>query len=514
MNQMKKPALEISPIHAEYYCVQFSEWDGPVARIFSGLSENESRRAEIELVLGHTVDLIPVSREKISEIARARSGIGASSVATIETAGSSAGDQKSEKPQEPINGKTNGSRAESSRITAEPSIVRFVDRLIEEAFIDRATDVHVEPYEDRVDIRYRIDGILHRIPVPAEVKNLHRSIVSRLKILSHLDIAEQRLPQDGRFRFVPTDGPELDVRISVLPTAFGEAVDLRLLTTQQVFTGLGAIGLSEDDQEKIERIISRPHGVVLVTGPTGSGKTTSLYTFLSILNQTDHKIITIEDPIEYQVTGMTQIQVAPKIELTFARGLRSMLRHDPDIMMVGEIRDYETADTTIQVALTGHLVFSTVHTNDAPATPARLINMGIEPYLVASSLECVIAQRLVRLVCNNCREMVAADSTPLLQEAGNHIRALKLPWDGKIAHGSGCERCKGTGYRGRTAIYEILPISERIQEGIIKGVAANTLRGIAEEEGFRTMRHDGLLKVACKLTTYDEVLRVTRKEVY
>ncbi|MFC1573018.1 GspE/PulE family protein [Candidatus Eisenbacteria bacterium] len=527
-----RPPLDISPIHAEYYCIQFQEWDGTTARLLSGKPDNESRRAEIELVLGHSIELIPVSAERVSEIARSRFGIGASSVTTIpgsnqkplhtSTPPASAthdpkpGDGVTDRPGSPTrpSASSESHTPTSPRLTPEPSIVHFVNRLIQEAFQDRATDIHIEPYENRVDIRYRIDGVLHRIPVPPEVNDLHRSIVSRLKILSHLDIAEQRLPQDGRFRFIPQGGPELDIRISILPTPFGEAVDLRLLTTQQVYTGLGSLGLSETNQEAIGQILQRPHGVVLVTGPTGSGKTTSLYAFLTILNQTDHKIITIEDPIEYQVPGITQIQVNPKIELNFARGLRSMLRHDPDIMMVGEIRDYETADTTIQVALTGHLVFSTVHTNDAPATPARLINMGVEPYLVASSLECVIAQRLVRLVCENCRELVPAKSNPMKQEVAEHIRTLDIPWDGVLGQGRGCEKCKGTGYRGRTAIYEILPVTEGMQAAILKNAAANTLRAVAEEEGFRTMRHDGLTKVAEKKTTYDEVLRVTRKEVY
>jgi type II secretory ATPase GspE/PulE/Tfp pilus assembly ATPase PilB-like protein len=520
-----KPPLEISPIHAEYYCIHFQEWDGSAARIFSGKSENETRKAEIELVLGHPVELVPVPAEKVIEMNRQRFGVGASSVVSIPgpprangkprpstNAAPIAGDSTAQ--GKPVSEMKGDGTPPSARLSADPSIIRFVDRLIQEAFKDRATDIHIEPYEDRVDIRYRIDGVLHRIPTPAEVPALQRSIVSRLKILSHLDIAEQRLPQDGRFRFVLPDGQELDIRISVLPTRFGEAVDLRLLTTRQVYTGLGSLGLSEEDQETVAEILKRPHGVVLVTGPTGSGKTTTLYAFLTLLNESDRKIITIEDPIEYQIPGITQIQVQPKIDLTFARGLRSMLRHDPDVMMVGEIRDYETADTTIQVALTGHLVFSTVHTNDASSTPARLINMGAEPYLVASSLECVIAQRLVRLVCENCREVVRAETSPLLQKAGEDIRQLGIPWDGLLSHGRGCEQCKGTGYRGRAAIFEILPVSEAIQSVVLERVSASTLRAAAEKEGFRSMRRDGLKKVADKKTTYDEVLRVTRKEVY
>jgi general secretion pathway protein E len=519
-----KPPLQISPIHADYYCIHFHAWDGLVAQLLSGMPDNAARKAEIELVLGHPVELIPTPADKILEMNRRCFGVGASSVVRIPDPAS--GDGKlagtSQSPASPARAPAQLQEAGSSkeagpaldRISSDPSIIRFVDRLIEEAFKDRATDIHIEPYEDRVDIRYRVDGVLHAIPAPAEVKDLHRAIVSRLKILSHLDIAEQRLPQDGRFRFVLKDGQELDIRISVLPTRFGEAVDLRLLTTRQVYTGLGSLGLGERDQEKMAEILKRPHGVVLVTGPTGSGKTTTLYAFLSLLNQSHRKIITIEDPIEYQIPGLTQIQVQPKIELTFARGLRSMLRHDPDIMMVGEIRDYETVDTTIQVALTGHLVFSTVHTNDAPSTPARLVNMGAEPYLVASSLECVIAQRLVRLICDHCRETVPPDADPLLREASENIREWKIPWDGSLGRGCGCEHCMGTGYRGRTAVFEIMPVSEEIQSVILNRGSATTLRAAAVKEGFKSMRWDGLAKVAAHKTTYEEVLRVTRKETY
>jgi general secretion pathway protein E/type IV pilus assembly protein PilB len=401
------------------------------------------------------------------------------------------------------------------RLNGEPSTTSFVDTLIQDAFDDRATDIHIEPFEERVDVRYRVDGVMHHVPVPKEITKFQRSIVSRLKILAHLDIAEQRLPQDGRFRFTLPDHTDLDIRISVLPTPFGESVDLRLLPTEQVYTGLGSLGLSQADQGKVESILKTPHGVVLVTGPTGSGKTTTLYAFLALLNDSDRKILTIEDPIEYQIPGLTQIQINPKIGLTFARGLRSMLRHDPDIMMVGEIRDHETAETAIQVALTGHLVFSTVHTNDSPSTPTRLVNMGVEPYLLGASVECIIAQRLVRLVCDVCRQKRGPPaSDPLLGEIAEQLRAFQIPWDGEISDGRGCEACRGTGYRGRTAIYEILPMSQKIQSLVLERAPSTLIRSVAEEEGFRSMRYDGLVKIAEKRTTYEEVLRVTRKHSY
>ena len=513
MSPSERPALNISPIHAEYYGIQFCEWRGDVAALFSGKEENAVRAAEIELVLGHPVELIPVAPAKIKDMGRQRFGIGASAIVTIANGPvSAANGAAAPGAGEPVPGETPSPGA--LRASAEPAIIHFVNHIIDEAFMDRATDIHIEPYSDHVEIRYRIDGVLHRIPAPGEITGLHRAVVSRLKILSHLDIAEQRLPQDGRFRFALQGGQDLDVRISILPTAFGEAVDLRLLTTRQVYKGLGSLGLSDVDQELALGILARPHGVVLVTGPTGSGKTTSLYAFLTLLNESDRKIITIEDPIEYQIPGITQVQVNPKIELDFARGLRSMLRHDPDVMMVGEIRDYETADTTIQVALTGHLVFSTVHTNDAPSTPARLINMGVEPYLVASSLECVIAQRLVRLICDNCREVVAPGDDPLGPEAVEQLERYGVAWDGRLERGAGCDACMGTGYHGRTAVYEILPVGEGIQAVILKQAAASTLRAAAEEQGFRSMRRDGLAKVASKRTTFAEILRVTRKEIY
>ena len=362
-------------------------------------------------------------------------------------------------------------------IGGEASTIKFTHQLLAEAFQARATDVHLEPYEHAFMIRYRIDGILYDVPVPADLKRFQASIISRVKVMAHLDVAEHRLPQDGRAK-VKIGGRDLDLRVSILPTPYGEAVMIRFLSTN-VFLGLEQLGLLPDHLTVLERMLAKPHGIIFVTGPTGSGKTTTLYACLAKLNDRTRKIITVEDPIEYVMPGITQCQVHPKIEFTFARALRSMLRHDPDIMMVGEVRDLETAETTIRTALTGHLVFSTLHTNDAPSSVARLLDMGVEPFLVASSLECAIAQRLVRLICPEC----------------------------KGAKGS-C--CRMTGFRGRTAIFEFFAVDDAVRELIVRRAPADEIRRVARTKGMRTMREDGLEKVRRGLTTEQEVLRVTQ----
>ena len=386
-------------------------------------------------------------------------------------------------------------------LAVDASIIKFVNQIFLEAYRDRATDIHIEPYEDELRIRYRIDGILHDTKVPASVKHFREALVSRIKIMSSLNIAERRMPQDGRIK-VKIGNTELDLRISILPTPFGESVNIRLLSSD-IFLGLETLGLSSRHLQILESVIHRPHGIILLTGPTGSGKTTTLYACLSEINDSSKKIVTIEDPIEYQLRGVSQIQVLPKIDLTFARGLRSMLRHDPDIMMVGEIRDFETAETTIRTALTGHLVFSTLHTNDAAGAITRLLNMGIEAYLLASSIECVIAQRLIRVICEDCKEVVK-NST--VQESSG------IPKGTKIFIGKGCEKCRFTGFKGRTAIHEMLVINDEIRELIVKQTSANIIRNKAISQGMKTLRQDGLDKVCKGITTIEEVLRVTQQE--
>jgi type II secretion system protein E len=391
-------------------------------------------------------------------------------------------------------------------LAEDASIIKFVNQIIVQAVSDRATDIHIEPFEDQLRIRYRIDGLLYDVNVPSNIKYFHRAIVSRIKVMANLDVAERRLPQDGRI-LVKIADKNLDLRISILPTPYGESVDIRILIPGMLFN-LEDLGLLPADLEILESLIKKPHGIIFVTGPTGSGKTTTLYACLTKINDNKKKIITIEDPIEYQINGVIQIQVQPKIGFSFAQGLRSMLRHDPDIMMVGEVRDRETSEITIRVALTGHLVFSTVHTNDAAGGIARLLDIGIEPYLVASSVECFIAQRLVRLICPKCKQQIKVDKELLnqLHSTPEDISAIKF------YAGKGCEFCKFTGYRGRTGIYEFLLMSEPIRELVLQRAPANQIKKQAISEGMHTLRQDGWEKVKRGLTTPAEVLRVTQQE--
>lgn len=385
------------------------------------------------------------------------------------------------------------------------SIIRFVNQVLTEAIELRATDVHFEPYEDELRVRYRIDGVLQEAAIPPEVRQFQAAIVSRLKILSRLDIAEKRLPQDGRIKIKIADR-EIDVRVSVIPMLYGEAVVLRLLNRSAVLLGLEQLGMSDKDRFVFERILELPHGIILVTGPTGSGKTTTLYAALSRINSVERKIVTIEDPIEYHLRGINQIQVSRKAGLTFARGLRSILRHDPDVVLVGEIRDVETAEIAVQASLTGHLVFSTLHTNDAPGALTRLVDMGIEPYLVASSLEAVVAQRLVRLICRDCKEEYSPkDIKALRAEFGDHLPDL-------LYRGRGCRKCQGTGYFGRTGIFELMMVTENIRSLILEGSSAHKIRNLAMQHGMKSLRDDGYRYLLQGLTTVEEILRITKDE--
>ena len=390
-------------------------------------------------------------------------------------------------------------------LAEDASIIKFVNQILVQAVKDRATDIHIEPYEDELKVRYRIDGVLYDISVPSNIKYFQAAIVSRIKIMSNLDIVERRLPQDGRIK-IKAGQEELDLRISILPTQFGESVDIRLLSGKMLYS-FKNLGLSPSDISILGKLIEKPYGIIFVTGPTGSGKTTTLYTCLSKIDKKDKKIITIEDPIEYQLKGVTQIQIHPSIGLSFATGLRSMLRHDPDIMMLGEVRDFETLEITIRVALTGHLVFSTIHTNDAAGAVARLLDMGAEPYLVASSVECFIAQRLVRLICLNCKTAVKPNKEVLV-EFGIKEDVNNLT----IYEGKGCESCKFTGYRGRTGIYEFLVMNEEIRDLIIHRSSSDQIKKKALELGMHTLRMDGWERVKKGITTLDEVIRVTKED--
>ncbi len=387
------------------------------------------------------------------------------------------------------------------------SIVRFVNQILTEAIELRATDVHIEPFENTLRVRYRIDGVLQEASIAAEVKQFQAAIVSRLKILAKLDIAEKRVPQDGRIKIV-ISGREIDVRVSVIPMIHGEAIVLRLLDRMSVLLGLDKLGMSERDLGIMELVCQRPHGIVLVTGPTGSGKTTSLYAALSQINEVQRNIITVEDPVEYQLHGINQIQVSTKAGLTFASGLRAILRHDPNVVLIGEIRDHETAEIAIQASLTGHLVFSTLHTNDAPSAMTRLVDMGIEPYLVASSLEAVLAQRLVRVVCPDCKApMTDSEAMPLRRRFGRQLPAV-------LYKNVGCEHCQGTGYHGRIGIFEMMMVTDEVRALILENASAPELRKVASRQGMRSLRDDGFRQLTLGRTTVQEVLRVTKDDMF
>jgi general secretion pathway protein E/type IV pilus assembly protein PilB len=389
----------------------------------------------------------------------------------------------------------------------EASIIHFVNQVLRDAIELRASDIHLEPFEDEFRIRYRIDGVLQDIPVPAQLKRFQPAIVSRVKILSHLNIAEKRLPQDGRIK-IRIDESEVDIRVSVIPMLHGEAVVMRLLRQDATLRGMGELDMDDREFKSFQRVLQLPHGIILVTGPTGSGKTSTLYTALNEINDALRKIITIEDPIEYQLRGVNQIQVSEKAGLTFARGLRSILRHDPDVILIGEIRDQETAQIAVQASLTGHLVFSTLHTNDAPGALTRLVDMGVEPYLVASSLEAVLAQRLVRVLCTHCKQ---EDRSPTAQA---FKASVGIPANVAIYRSIGCRECRNTGFHGRHAIFEWMDTDEDIRQLILKSASSDQIRDTARRAGMRTLAEDGWRLVARGITTVEEVLSVTTaKEV-
>ena len=387
---------------------------------------------------------------------------------------------------------------------SEASVVKFVNQILREGLDQRATDIHVEPMADDLRIRYRIDGVLHEVPVPANIKVLQASVISRLKVMAHLDIAERRLPQDGRIN-LELEGRPIDVRVATIPSVAGESVSLRLLG-QERFT-FERLGLDSASEQRMRGLLALPNGIVLLTGPTGCGKSTTLYTFLSALNTKERRIVTIEDPVEYKLPGVIQIAVKPDIDLTFANGLRSILRGDPNVIMVGEMRDRETAEIAIRGALTGHLVFSTVHTNDAIGGITRLIDMGIEPFLVANSVRAFIAQRLVRVLCPVCKRPHEYDA--------HYLRQVGFPatHSGPILQGVGCDRCRFTGYQGRTAIYEICLVTSGLADLITQSRPGSALRAAAIEAGMVPLRQYGWQKVIAGVTTIEEVVRVTAADL-
>ncbi len=390
--------------------------------------------------------------------------------------------------------------ADDAEQAQEASVIKLVNDLIAEAIAVRATDVHIEPYEHELAVRYRVDGVLERANVPPAIHRFGAAIVSRLKIMSSLNIAEKRRPQDGRIAFRHKGG-EFDLRVSVIPMLFGEGVVLRVLNKGTVLMGLEELGMPEHVMTSWDALINRPHGILLVTGPTGSGKSTTLYASLNRIVSDEIKAITVEDPVEYHVPGVNQIQVNHKVGLDFAMGLRSILRHDPDVVMIGEIRDKETAETAIQASLTGHLVFSTLHTNDSTGATTRLLDMGVEPFLVSSSLEGVLAQRLVRRVCADCAESFHPDRADLPQ-------SFHLPQGATLARGKGCKTCRNTGYRGRFGVYELLRLSDPLRELIMERASAPRIATAAlNEKGLSLLSEDAFNKVRAGITTIEEVVR-------
>jgi len=392
-----------------------------------------------------------------------------------------------------------------SELDQEASVVKFVNQIIWEAYKDRSTDIHIEPMENDLRIRYRVDGVLRETPMPPQLKRFQSSIISRIKVMANMDIAEKRLPQDGRIS-VRIKGEEIDVRVSTMPTVYGESVSLRLLLKGEGLISMSSLGLNNYDNIQLTKMINRPHGILLVTGPTGSGKSTSLYAWLHSINSTDKRIMSAEDPIEYEMKGVNQVQMKPEIGLDFSSTLRTFLRQDPDVIMVGEIRDKETAEIAIRAALTGHLVFSTIHTNDSASTITRLLDMDIEPFLVSSSVEGIVAQRLIRKLCIHCKRPKSYQYEFLKQHG---FPTEKLNKDIVLYEAVGCDECRGTGYSGRSGIFEILPITDEIRPLIVSNASSSSIKNAAIQQGMKTLREDGWDKVIEGITSIDEILRVT-----
>ena len=444
---------------------------------------------EIKLLTGLQVSPVLAPRDEIDKVIKDHYGVGGDTVEEM------TGDDDLA---------LTGSEDESQdllQMAQEASVIKLVNEIILEAINERASDIHIEPFERTLSIRYRIDGVLQEAAVPPQINRFKSAIISRVKILSNMNIAERRLPQDGRIKF-SVGSRQVDVRVSVIPMIFGEGVVMRILDKTNVLYSLTELGLDEETFEQFETLIEKPHGIFLVTGPTGSGKTTTLYAALNAIVGPEKKVITTEDPVEYNLEGVNQIPVDHKVGMSFAMGLRAILRHDPDVVMIGEIRDLETAQAATQASLTGHLVLSTLHTNDAASAATRLIDMGVEPFLVSSTLSGVMAQRLVRVICPTCKTEIKPSEAGLPKN-------MKWPKGSKVFNGSGCRACRNSGYRGRTGLYELLTMNEELGERIIERVAASELVRIGRANGMRLLSEDGWLKVRNGVTTPDEVLRVT-----
>ena len=452
---------------------------------------------DISHILNMSVDLRLASPEEIKRAIDDHFGVNAY--------GDVFGEEIAGQNSSAASGNTLATGNEAGVSEEEAPIIRYVHKLITEAVKRRASDIHLEPLEKRFRIRYRIDGVLIEVENPP--KRLQPSIISRLKLMANKSIAEKRVPQDGRIQ-ITFNNKEIDLRVSSLPTVYGESIVMRILDKEGLRLGLPELGFFSDDQAVFERIVGMADGIFLVTGPTGSGKSTTLYSALNFLNHPDRKIITVEDPVEYQMTGINQVQVRREVGMTFAAALRSMLRQAPNIIMIGEIRDLETAEIAINASLTGHMVFSTLHTNDAPSAVTRLVDIGVKPFLVSASLRAALAQRLVRKICTNCKSVYAPDPRTLQAIGINEIEAAKITF----YHGDGCPKCNGIGFKGRMGIFEIFIVNEELQQMIYEGRTLVELRTKARELGMRSMREDGIRKVGGGLTTADEVLKVTLNE--
>ena len=445
---------------------------------------------EIHLLTGLSVDPVLAPQDEIDKFIKKYYGVGGDTI-----------DEMVGSDDLELISSTGDETQDLLEMAQEASVIKLVNEIILEAIKERASDIHIEPYEHELSIRYRIDGVLQEASVPPQIRRFQSAIISRLKILASMNIAEKRLPQDGRIKF-NVGGRQVDVRVSVIPMIFGEGVVMRILDKSSVLYSLPELGMETAAFSRFQGLIERPYGIVLVTGPTGSGKTTTLYAALNAILGPDKKVLTVEDPVEYNLEGVNQIPIAPQVGMTFERGLRAILRHDPDVIMIGEIRDLETAEAATQAALTGHLVLSTLHTNDSASAATRLIDMGVEPFLVASTLVGAMAQRLVRRVCPDC----SVEYEPSRPE---------LPPDfdfsdgGKLVHGTGCRSCRNTGYRGRTGLYELLTIDDAVSDKIMERASATEVVRVARGSGLRLLREDGWEKVREGVTTPDEVLRCT-----
>ena len=445
---------------------------------------------DLRLVTGLDIEPVLATREDIDKIIKSHYGLGGDTLDEMVGA-------------DDLNG--GGASVEGSEdlleMAKEASVIKLVNEIIIEAVNERASDIHIEPYEHQISIRYRIDGVLQEASIPPQMHRFQAAIISRVKILSNLNIAERRVPQDGRIKF-QVGGRQVDVRVSVIPMLFGEGVVMRLLDKSNVLFTLQQLGMDDSTYALFKGLIDRPHGIFLVTGPTGAGKTTTLYAALNAIVGPGIKVLTVEDPVEYHLQGVNQIPVNHQVGMTFEKGLRAILRHDPDVVMIGEIRDLETARAATQAAMTGHLVLSTLHTNDAASAAMRMMEMGVEPFLVSSTMLGAMAQRLVRRVCPKCKKLY----TP---EPGTLPRDLKLEAGAQLAKGTGCAHCRNTGYRGRTGLYELMVMTEAISEKIIARAPSPQIVAVARESGLRLLREDGWIKVREGVTTPDEVVLCT-----